>query len=664
MSLLLGIDTGGTYTDAVIFDESDGVIATAKALTTRHDLSIGISGAAVRVMSDSGADPNAIAMVSISTTLATNALVEGQGGRVGLILIGFDAASASRANLIEALRGDPCVLIGGGHGAHGDERNPLDLDALNDALADLNGKVDAYAVASLFAVRNPAHEQAVRARILEATGKPVTCSCELSSRLDGPRRAMTCVLNARLLPMIDRLLVAATKSFKQLSIQAPMMVVRGDGALIRASVARERPVETILSGPAASLVGAAHLADAPNAMVSDIGGTTTDYALMVDGRPCLDADGATVGGFRTMVEAVAMQTVGLGGDSEVALIQKGLGHALVLGPRRMVPISLLAVDHGPLVRDALTRQARGMRRGELVGRFVVPVAHASQLQDANEREREILDRLGDAPQALDDLLQSQRELGTINVLVSRGQLALAGVTPSDAAHVLGMHTAWDVEAAQMAMELFAGQKNGLGLAVAEDAATIAEEIVEALAMRSAEALLDAGCAEDGLGHQGVAALLLAAREASPSSLVKFNVQLNRPVVALGASAHAYYPRVAERLGTQVLVPTHAEVANAVGAVVGRVRIRVTGTIAMPDDSRYRVFVGEEPSDHPALEEAVAAARSRLEAEAIGRASAAGADDVELAFEREDRVAVIEGLEKFVESDLAVTVTGRPRFTSN
>jgi hypothetical protein len=109
------------------------------------------------------------------------------------------------------------------------------------------------------------------------------------------------------------------------------MVVRGDGALVSAAFARQRPIETILSGPAASLVGARHMTGLDDAVVSDIGGTTTDVAVLDKGRPRLDPEGATVGGFRTMVEAVAMRTFGLGGDSEVALEDGGLDPRILLG---------------------------------------------------------------------------------------------------------------------------------------------------------------------------------------------------------------------------------------------------------------------------------------------------------------------------------------------
>src|SRR5690606_27963105 len=165
----------------------------------------------------------------------------------------------------------------------------------------------------------------------------------LTSKLGGPRRALTTLLNARLISMIDRL-IAATEGFMSMrGIACPLMVVRGDGALVSAAFARARPIETILSGPAASLVGACHITGLHDAVVSDIGGTTTDVAVLDGGRPRLDPEGATVGGFRTMVEAVSMRTFGLGGDSEVALEAGVLEPKILLGPRRLVPLSLAGV---------------------------------------------------------------------------------------------------------------------------------------------------------------------------------------------------------------------------------------------------------------------------------------------------------------------------------
>ncbi|HSG57352.1 MAG TPA: hydantoinase/oxoprolinase family protein, partial [Paracoccaceae bacterium] len=371
MAILLGVDTGGTYTDAVLVEDDARVIASAKALTTKGDLSVGIGNAVDAVLRDAGLAGEVIAMVSLSTTLATNALVEGQGRRIALVFIGFSERDIGRQGLEETLRGDPVIVLAGGHSHSGAEAAPLDLEGLRAGLAEHGGHVSGFAVAGQFATRNPAHEVAARDMIREVTHKPVSCSHELSAKLGGPKRAMTAVLNARLIGMIDHLISASEDLIRSRGINAPLMVVRGDGALISAEQARERPIETILSGPAASIVGARWLTGEDNALVSDIGGTTTDVALLRDGKPLIDPDGAKVGQYRTMVEAVAMRTAGLGGDSEVHLAQEGLAGRLTLGPRRVLPISLLAVDWPDLVHRSLEKSLQSNTCGALDGRFVL-----------------------------------------------------------------------------------------------------------------------------------------------------------------------------------------------------------------------------------------------------------------------------------------------------
>ena len=153
--MLLGIDTGGTYTDAVVFDEHDGiVVATAKSPTTHHDLSIGICGAIDAVLAAAGVPAERIELVSLSTTLATNALVEGKGRSVGAVIIGFDGEVLERAGLGEALGDDPAVILAGGHDPHGVEVAPLDLQRLADEVAAIAGAVEAFAVTAQFSVRN------------------------------------------------------------------------------------------------------------------------------------------------------------------------------------------------------------------------------------------------------------------------------------------------------------------------------------------------------------------------------------------------------------------------------------------------------------------------------------------------------------------------------
>ena len=371
-----------------------------------------------------------------------------------------------------------------------------------------------------------------------------------------------------------------------------------------------------------------------------------------------------------MVEAVAMRTVGLGGDSEVRWGTAGsgsdTGERLLIGPRRLVPLSLLATGHPDLVAETLERQLVAPRRGGDVGRFALCIDAADRVvRDSSRREARLLDRLAAGPAPLDRLIESQTETGALESLVGRGLVVLGGVTPSDAAHVLGLHEEWNAGAALAGISLFAGQLDSRGVAIAPDAQTMSRAIVDALVDRSAEAILDAACDHDGYDYSDLGRYLLrAAATSSKHPLVNFSVRLDRPVIGLGAPAPAYYPAVAARLGTHAVVPEHAGVANAVGAVVGGIRIRAAGTIATPDDGRYRVFAGESPRDFHDLEIATAHARSMLEAQARKGAIDAGAREVELSIEQRDAVAVVEGRETLVERTVIAVASGRPRFAAD
>ncbi len=663
MAHFLGVDTGGTYTDAVIVDEAaDLVIGKAKSLTTRADLALGIGRAVDAALAQSGVAAADVALVSLSTTLATNALVEGQGGRVALIFVGFDEGDLERGGLIEALKGDPVVKIAGGHSHAGTEVAPLDLAALEVLLRDLGPQVMGFAVAARFATRNPAHEIAIRDLIRAVTGRPVTCSHELSAQLNGPKRALTAVLNARLIGMIDRLVAACERHLAEIGITAPLMVVRGDGALISAAMVRERPIETILSGPAASIVGARWLTGAKDALVSDIGGTTTDVALLRDGLPEIDPQGARVGGFRTMVEAVAMRTSGLGGDSEVHLVTEGLTGGMRLGPRRLIPVSLLASEYGAMVHAALDKALSSDKAGEMDGRFVVPMA--GQTGGLSARELTVLARIT-APMPMAQVLTTRLEIAALERLVARGLVMMAGVTPSDASHVLGGLEAWDAEAAAKAVELLGRRRNGSGERFSTDAAALAQGIVDQLTTQTVECLLEAAFDEDP-GFVGESPEVLARHALTRAALgrhrgvIEFTARLGVPVIGLGASAPYYYGAVGKRLGCEMILPEHAGVANAIGAVVGQVSQRATAIVTSPGVGRFTAHLPDGLQTFADPEAAMVATEAALTLEAVRRAKHAGAEDLRITTARDLRSASVEGQPMFVEATISVTASGRPR----
>jgi N-methylhydantoinase A/oxoprolinase/acetone carboxylase beta subunit len=659
--VLLGIDTGGTYTDAVLFSDEKGVMAKAKSLTTKHDLAIGISGAVDAVLKEYQGATTDIALTSISTTLATNALVEGKGGSIALIMIGFDEKDMEKAGLAEALAGDPVIFIPGGHDVSGNERK-LDMSLLEDFISSHKSTISGFAVAGYFAVRNPSHELKVRDVLREKTGMAVTCSHELSSKLGGPKRALTTVLNARLIPVIQDLILACRSHLEKTGITSPLMVVRGDGALVDAEFALKKPIETILSGPAASLVGAKFLLGTKDAIVSDIGGTTTDVAILEKGWPRIEPNGASVGGYTTMVEAVAMHTFGLGGDSVVE-IDDTTKTKVRLGPRRQIPLSLLAMDYEAIVIEALRRQEQMEYPNHMCARFAYLVAGAKQRAgQLKATELKLFEKLTDKPQPLDQLLKGASESGTLEKLVSRGLAQVSGFTPSDAMHVLNIQNNWNASAARLGADILCRVRDRFAQAVATSAEEFCFNIKRQLTSQSADVILKTCMDEDGITLGAGAFDLIERGLEKQDGLINLSISLDRVLVGLGASANVYYPDIGKRLSSECHVPEHADVANAIGAVAGEVRVHKTVTITSEDGGSSFQFMSGEVLEHMVDEKAaIEKVQSDLKKELAVLAQEAGAQSPVFETDLSVHAPEINGTRHFVEAVVFMSATGRPRF---
>ena len=492
--LWLGLDTGGTFTDAVLLAGGRRVIASAKALTTPWNLAIGIGKAIRAVLEELPFDARRgdVSLVSVSTTLATNAVVENRFSPVCTLLIGFDDAMTERSGI--GKRGTGAVVrIRGGHSATGEEMIPLDEAGIGAAVAAHDTRVEAYAVAANFSVRNPAHELRARQIVRQLSKKPVTCAHELSSKLDAPRRALTAVLNARLTPQIRHLIEALSQVLVEETIDAPLMIVKGDGSLMRADVALEYPVETILSGPAASVVGAGFLTGIGDFVVSDMGGTTTDIAVVSNGRPAIRAEGALVGGWRTMVEAVDVRTSGLGGDSEVLFDRQ---MRLKVGPRKAMPLSLLAHTF-PRTLEELRSLAELPHLPEFATQFAFRNPDRDAPAHLSATEKRVWEALGREPRQVSAIVRNGSGLEALRRLADAGLATIAGFTPSDAMHVLGRQDGWSREAAECGARILAiEERNGRAAAATVSATEMCERTHEHVVRETVRVLLAAALAND------------------------------------------------------------------------------------------------------------------------------------------------------------------------
>jgi len=622
MTIGLGIDTGGTYTDGVLYDfDTKQVLCREKRLTTPRDLSEGIANLLDAL--DPALLPQ-VKMTALSTTLATNACVEGRGGRAALVLMGY------RENLVHELAREygldaatEIFFMEGSHSQRGAVVQEPDMAALDTWLEGLDQRVEAVGVCEYWGVRNPEYEQQVKARIREKFSLPVAAAHELTSEINSMRRASTTLLNARLIFLIDDLLKAVTEALQQRNVSAPMMIVRGDGSLMTEEFARECPVETMLSGPAASVTGAMRLSGETDMICADIGGTTTDLAVVRHGRTRLVDDGVNVGAWRTGTRAVEIRTVGLGGDSAVDWSShKGL----MLQETRALPLCALASRY-PHIKDTL-RSIRESERQTTYNRgvfFVLnrrPPAHF----DASIEESAMLDALSGGPLTLEELaaaMKSKPYFIKPGRLENMGLVLRSQLTPTDMLHLSGEYDAFDSEASRLGLQLLAFQADMTEDAIQARVMDMASEklfrlISRELFMRANPKMAPQPDAEK------MAYLPLGDE-------IEMRVELKIPIVGIGAPAASLLQGAAQRLHARLVLPQDYRVANAVGAITGSVlcesRVEIKPKYDALGINGYTAHASDSRFESESLEECVLWARKTAVQLAERQARRMGAADV-------------------------------------
>jgi N-methylhydantoinase A/oxoprolinase/acetone carboxylase beta subunit len=609
-----------------------------------------------------------IEMVSLSTTLTTNAVVEGNGAPVCALVVGLSEAQVKKSGLGEIIDDSLIIRIAGGHDASGRQVAPLDIEAATTAILANKDKVSAFSVSAQFGVRNPSHEIKLQNLVTQLTQMPVTCGHELATSLGAPRRALTASLNARMIPFIQDLIEAVQTILQQLNIQAPLMIVKGDGSIVNAETALVHPVTTILSGPAASVIGACALSGSRNAIIADMGGTTTDIAIVTDGQPELASEGARVGNWQPMVETVKVYSIGLGGDSEVRFY----GGSIALGPRRVVPMSLLAQQYPDVLKrmQAHLDDTPTPRHNRFVTRLERNQALINQFTPIESQAWELLEH---GPVEMETMVFKNQDLAkALARLERKGMVIYSGFTPSDAAHVLGNSSHWSVKGAKLAAQIWARQMRvlyGLGSWEKGNSEEPARRVFTLMNDAICQTLLEAGLHQENLLNEArsknlaelLGKLILKNGENDDdNALFGINFGKSHPIVAVGAPAATYYPQAAKSLNIGLILPEYGHVANAVGAVMGSVVQRSEIIITQPTQGIYRIFHGATPFDVTDLEDAISQAEAIVKEQAYTLAKSAGAGEVDMRI-RHDNKHVISELdgELFVEAKISAIATGKP-----
>lgn len=650
----LGIDAGGTYTDAVVFDLQNGrLLSKNKVLTTKFDFAVGIG------KSLAGLDAHllkAVDLVSVSTTLATNAIVEDQGCKVGLLLMapyeGFDGKEIGH---------EPLAVVQGRMTIEGEVVQPVNEDEIRRTVRRMMEKqsVSAFAVSGYGGSVNPSLELEAKRIIREETGCVVTCGHELSQILDFQTRARTAVLNARIVPLLVRLLEDLERNLRELGISAPIMVVKGDGSLMSAAMAVERPVETILSGPAASVAGARYLTGCKDALVVDMGGTTTDTALLADDRVQVNEHGCRIRGIRTHVKAMEIRTTGLGGDSLISFEKGGF----TIGPRRVAPAAWLgdtasgtavALDY---MEAHLSRFQQHMQDAHLL----TLTGHNRQIELTNE-ETQIVDLLLLRPYTVEELTRETGALSSTVLPLARLEsahiLQRCGLTPTDLLHRTGRFCRWDVRTASRFCDIVAAIVH---VPVEEMVSDLMERIVKQLARELIKRQLDEDTARpDGLDDCDLCSTLADRMLSDSGKGYRIRFELQRPVIGIGAPIGHFLPAAASLLGSKAILPEHVDVANAIGAVTGKVVIRRNAWIRPDQHGGFFIDGIPDAGRFSRFEEAEACARKALieRVQTLARLAGTCGDDIEL--QVEDQMARTASGEKlFLERRLTALLVGAP-----
>ena len=639
----LGIDTGGTYTDAVLYDyESSSVFSRAKALTTKWKYSEGIMNAVNQLPFE---DLKRVDLVSLSTTLVTNAIVESNTYPVGLLIMPWGNEKDVDMNHT------PTSVIKGRMTIDGMVKEDVDPEEIRSVAKDMIQKhnVKGFAVSAYGGSVNPELELKVKSILRESTSMDVCCGHELSGTLNFYVRARTAVLNAGVIPIMEEFLDEMQIALNYVGVKAPMLVVRGDGSIMSGSYASEFPVQTALSGPAASMAGARHLTGLDNGIVADVGGTTTDLGFLENDVIAICDDGATIGNWQTHVKAVDMHTMGLGGDSEISFDRQ----EWIIGPRRITPFCWLdsmyslsdSINRTSAVMDQWKESTIPMQWLYVTGKETdFPLTKQEQkILSALEQKPMMLFELSDAVNAgIWTLLRTER-------LEKSYCIQRAGFTPTDLYHLEERLMLWESPLLNEYFNLISLSRD---IKPEKLKSLMNEKITEKMSL----SLLNRIYPETGNSSVFNNRLL-----EKGNRWLSLKTQLNVPVIGLGVPADLMLSDSVRQLGGELVVPHDSDVANAVGAVTSKVMVSSMATIVPTAQGKFRIQgLKHDLDDFSTIEEAEDLCLIYLSNHIREKARRAGTSDSHVTVRMDNRTAEAAGGDLvFLERMFSASLSGVP-----
>ncbi len=584
----IGIDTGGTCTDAVVYDlDSKEILATGKTLTTKSNLEIGIGKALDELPQELLKE---VKSFSLSTTLATNACVENKGSRAKLLIIGTTEEMIQQLEKILNGYGindlsQIIVLDAKPENLYAEPYDP-DWEDLRRRVPELFYDCDAVGIVQTFPDANGGRFEMTALRILqEELTIPLTIAYDISQETDILKVCASTLLNARLIPLIREFMEAVHNVMRERGLDVPLSIVRSDGTLMSEEMARTQPVETLLCGPAASVIGGCELAGEEAAIVVDMGGTTTDLAIVQNGDPVTAKKGIMIGQYQTAIQGLDAQAVSLGGDTAVRF-RDG---EIFLETERIIPISVLATEYPEVISKIKSLVVWKERHTRWIHEFFVLQKDIEGKAGYTEFEYKVCKALKDGPLITRDFVQKVEgdlyHLGT-DRLEQEGVIIRSGLTPTDIMVLKGDFDLYDKEAAQILVDYFA-------LNIKADVKKIPDIVYELVTKRMyksigafvlrhqypkkqdffsdenldtlLEAFYEQACeATENLGYEHT-----PLRTFQGNELIRMALKAPMPIIGIGAPIHVFLETVAKLLGTRAILSEYSHVANALGAIAGR-----------------------------------------------------------------------------------------------
>ncbi len=643
----IGIDTGGTCTDAVVYDTEAGkVLATAKSQTTHEALEMGIGNSIGKLPMEL---VERVDFVSLSTTLATNACVERKGGRVCMIFIEVSPQTVKETYQNYGFESTEFMKF---LPADVSRKIEPDWNLLESYIPEIMEKYDSVAISQLLPrENNGGYEKKARDIIRKHCDLPVVCAYEIFKDLNAIKRGAGALLNARLIPVMQDFFRAIHRVLEEKHIKVPVFVMRSDGGLVSEEYSMKYPVETLLCGPTASVKGAMELMPQSNAIIVDMGGTTSDIAIVENGQAVVNNEGVKVGDWQTFVKGVEIDTFALGGDTHVSF-KDG---KIFLGNRRVLPISMLAVTNPEITEEI--RRANEKPKGSskaLYEHFVLTRSIEGREEFYDESEKKCIEALKKGPLSMSRLAEAVgADIFTLKTdrLETEGIIMRSGFTPSDAMAILGDRSdeGINLEAAEAAAEF-------IGKSTEKDPADIPGIVYDLVKERLYCQLVRIGWQHDekhlsARQRQAMSETIMDfARESfwqKKSDKVHFQrhgMSTDAVLVGVGAPVHVFIKDVADMLGTKSQVSEYSGVTNALGAMLGDVCTSDTVEIGVdysfnPDTSdailpdreydsdRAYIVYGDSKYAYYDQDEAIEAARNISRENACQKALSCGAREV-------------------------------------